>query len=300
MPTNLRHSSKTGHDFGLKLTMFLDYAEYIGLFAPNTGARVLVHNPRVKPDLQSETFSVSAGEATFIAVKMEVVERKGGKYDNCTTNWPESLKLNEETVKKWPTYTQDACMKFCLVNELAARCGCTDSYEYDFSTDKVINNGSRFYCEMTNKIDSRCLEDVHFDFRSHILACDCPAACHTVEYQIQTSRSPWPSKNFSPYFASRILKSESNRVLAYMKALTDQHNISDKSMEESFRENFVRLEIFYEVLNFRKISESAAYDMSALVSDFGGNIGLWLGWTILALFELIEFIFHCIRAISFK
>ena len=170
--------------------MFLDYAEYIGLFAPNTGARVLVHNPRVKPDLQSETFSVSAGEATFIAVKMEVVDRKGGKYDNCTTNWPESLKLNKETMKKWPTYTQDACLKFCLINELAARCVCTDTYEYDFSTDWEINRGSLFYCDMTNRTHAKCLEQVHQDFRSHNLNCDCPSACNTVEYQTKTSRSP--------------------------------------------------------------------------------------------------------------
>ena len=85
-----------------------------------------------------------------------------------------------------------------------------------------------------------------------------------------------------------------------MKELTGQEDIDDEKMEASFKKNFVRLEIFYEALNFRKISESAAYDLASLVSDFGGNIGLWLGWTVLALFELIEFLFHCIRAIFIR
>ena len=299
-PFKLRSSSKTGHEFGLKLTMFLDYAEYIGLFAPNTGARILVHDPRVKPDLQAESFSVSAGEATFIAVKMEVVDRKGGNYDNCSNVWPETLKLNQETMKKWPTYTQDACLRFCLINELSARCGCTDSYDSKFSTDAKINSGAEYYCEMTSRNDSECRNKVYQDFRSHTLACDCPPACHTVEYMFTTSRSPWPSRSYSPYFASKMLKSESYPVSSYMRELAIMQNASDKSMQESFKENFVRLEIFYEQLNFRKISESAAYDFSALISDFGGNIGLWLGWSIFALFELIEFIFHCIRAFLYK
>ena len=67
-----RSSSKVGHEFGLKLTLFLDYAEYIGLFAPNSGARLLVHDPRVQPDIQTASFSVAAGETTFIAMRRQI------------------------------------------------------------------------------------------------------------------------------------------------------------------------------------------------------------------------------------
>ena len=292
----MRSSSKTGHEFGLKLTLFLDYAEYIGLFAPNVGARVLVHDPRVLPDLQSESFSVAAGETTFIAVKKEVVERKGGYYDNCTKTWPKSLKLSEETQKKWPVYTQESCLKVCLTNNLALECECTDSYETDYSTDSNINNNSWYYCRNTNRKESECRKGIYNAFRHHNLTCDCPPACYTSEFLLTQSRSPWPSKNYSPYFASKMLKSNSNRVVSYMRSLITTNN-SEKAMQESFKENFVRLEIFYEALNFRKISESAAYDLSSLVSDFGGNIGLWLGWSIFALFELVEFTFHCFEAI---
>ena len=291
----LRSSSKTGHEFGLKLTLFLDYVEYIGLFAPNIGARILLHDPRVQPDIQAESVSVAAGEATFIAIKTEVVLRKGGKYDNCTYKWPKSLKLSEEFQKQWPTYTQESCLKMCLLNVLATKCECTDSFEYNFSTDETINQNSINYCRNTEQKESQCLNGVHAAFRNHSLSCDCPSACLTNEYLQTQSRSPWPSKSYGPYFASKMIKSDSNRVVHYMQDLLIR-NDSEKAMQESFKENFVRLEIFYEALNFRKISETAAYDFSSLISDFGGNIGLWLGWSIFVLFELVEFVFHCLEA----
>ena len=156
-----RSSSKTGHEFGLKLTLFLDYAEYIGLFAPNAGARVLVHDPRVQPDIQAASFSVAAGETTFIAMKLEEVQRKGGKYNDCSEKWPKSLKLSEQAQKAWPTYTQESCLKFCLTNALATKCECTDIYDVDFSADETIRRNSLYYCRATNRRESECRNDVY-------------------------------------------------------------------------------------------------------------------------------------------
>ena len=290
-----RSSSKVGHEFGLKLTLFLDYAEYIGLFAPNSGARLLVHDPRVQPDIQTASFSVAAGETTFIAMKLEEVQRKGGKYNDCYEKWPKSLKLSEQAQKAWSTYTQESCQNLCLTNILASRCKCTDTYDVDFSVDETINMNSLYYCRATNLKQSECRNDVYAAFRNNSLACDCLPACHTNEYILTQSRSPWPSKTYSPYFASKMIKSDSSRIVSYMQDLLIR-NVSENAMQQSFKENFVRLEIFYEALNFRKISESAAYDFSSLISDFGGNLGLCLGWSMLIFFELVEFFFHCVRA----
>ena len=82
-----------------------------------------------------------------------------------------------------------------------------------------------------------------------------------------------------------------------MTEIIKSSNFSDDILQQSFEKNFARLEIYYEALNFEKISESAAYDLPSLVSDFGGSIGLWLGWSIFALFELLQFLFHCVEAL---
>ena len=72
---------------------------------------------------------------------------------------------------------------------------------------------------------------------------------------------------------------------------------SAEEIKKDIQENFVRLEIFYEALNFAMIKEKAEYDTWDVLTDFGGNIGLWLGWSVFALFELLEFFVRCFEAL---
>ncbi len=75
-------------------------------------------------------------------------------------------------------------------------------------------------------------------------------------------------------------------------------NFSAKLIEENksgkvkseLAANLVRVEVFLRHLNYYTVSESPSYDMTDLLSDFGGNIGLWLGWSALTLFELFDLI----------
>ena len=268
------------------MTLFLDYAEYIGLLAPNVGARVLVHDPRVLPDLQTESFPIAAGEATFIAVKMEVVNRKGSPYGSCTENWPESLMLDEAFKKKWPKYTQESCIKKCVSNEVLRKCMCDDTYG-GIWTDQ---------CKWHDQTSSECRKQIYSDFKSGSLTCDCPPSCYTTEYKVKQSRSSWPSKQYSPFFASKMLESESKKIVKYMSNLINVSH-SAEEIKKDIQENFVRLEIFYEALNFAMIKEKAEYDMWDVLTDFGGNIGLWLGWSVFALFELLEFFVRCFEAL---
>ena len=281
----LRNSSRTGNEFGLKLTLFLDYAEYIGLLTPNVGARVLVHDPRVLPDLQSESFPISAGEATFLAVKMEVVKRMGSPYGTCTENWPDSLNLNVEFKYKWPKYTQESCIKKCISNEVWKKCKCDDTYDDNWDIQ----------CKWYEKDVSKCRRQIYTAFKNRSLKCDCPPSCYTTEYKMEQSRSLWPSKQYSPFFASKMLESESKKVVKYMSDLINVSRTNEE-ITKDIRENFVRLEIFYEALNFAMIKEKAEYDVWDVLTDFGGNIGLWLGWSVFALFELLEFFVRCLEA----
>ena len=281
----LRNSSRTGIEFGLKLTLFLDYVEYIGLLAPNAGARILVHDPRVLPDLQSESFPISAGEATFLAVKMEVVNRMGSPYGDCAKQWPDSLELDETFKKKWPKYTQESCIKKCLSIAIMKKCQCLDTYDSAWVGQ----------CKWHDHGTSMCRKEIYTAFKNRSLTCSCPPSCYTIEYKIDQSRSSWPTKQYSPYFASKMLESESKKVVRYMNALINASR-SAEEINKDIRENFVRVEVFYEALNFQLISENAEYDIWDVLTDFGGNSGLWLGWSIFALFELLEFFVRCLEA----
>ena len=49
------------------------------------------------------------------------------------------------------------------------------------------------------------------------------------------------------------------------------------------------LEIYYEQMSYEVLKESEAYLLVNLVSDIGGQAGLWMGASILTCFELSSF-----------
>ena len=97
-----------------------------------------------------------SGGIKFFLHRFTQIEREGGKYGNCTEGWPDFLQLNTEFTTKWPKYDRETCLFYCLQNAMAESCGCTDSYEFNFSTNSVINRASQFYCDVTNRTESEC------------------------------------------------------------------------------------------------------------------------------------------------
>uniref|UniRef100_A0A914WNR9 Uncharacterized protein n=1 Tax=Plectus sambesii TaxID=2011161 RepID=A0A914WNR9_9BILA len=55
-----------------------------------------------------------------------------------------------------------------------------------------------------------------------------------------------------------------------------------------FSQNTAYIEVYYEQLNFEYLRETAGYTVVNLFSDFGGNIGLWIGFSAITVVELIE------------
>ena len=294
-PEFIKKTTKTGQNYGLKISLFLDVDEYIGLFAPYAGAKALIHDAYSNGRVRAEGLSVPAGEATFLSVTQNTVKRVGGKYSDCAHSWPRFLKLNAQFKKQWPNYSREMCLELCLQNNLAEKCGCTDAFDKDFSLSEKINSAALEYCDMTKKKESQCKKDIYQKYIQGNITCVCPQACDTTKYSYEGSNSPWPTAAFSPYLASKLAKSSSKRVQEYMNTAFNDSDLSAQKLESEFRKNFARLEVFFEALNFHQITESPSYTGTDFLSDFGGNIGLWLGWSVLALFEVVQFFYECFR-----
>ncbi len=58
--------------------------------------------------------------------------------------------------------------------------------------------------------------------------------------------------------------------------------------EDFYRRNYVQLNIFYDSLSTTTISQFETDSVTSLICDLGGNIGLWLGGSILTLFEILD------------
>ncbi|EPY79429.1 acid-sensing ion channel 4 [Camelus ferus] len=60
----------------------------------------------------------------------------------------------------------------------------------------------------------------------------------------------------------------------------------------SARENFLVLDVFFEALTSEAMEQRAAYGLSALLGDLGGQMGLFIGASILTLLEILDYIYE--------
>uniref|UniRef100_A0A2K6N769 Acid sensing ion channel subunit family member 4 n=1 Tax=Rhinopithecus roxellana TaxID=61622 RepID=A0A2K6N769_RHIRO len=58
------------------------------------------------------------------------------------------------------------------------------------------------------------------------------------------------------------------------------------------RENFLVLDVFFEALTSEAMEQRAAYGLSALLGDLGGQMGLFIGASILTLLEILDYIYE--------
>eukprot|EP00057_Strongylocentrotus_purpuratus_P022538 XP_011677012.1 PREDICTED: acid-sensing ion channel 3-like [Strongylocentrotus purpuratus] len=96
-------------------------------------------------------------------------------------------------------------------------------------------------------------------------SCHCPVPCFNRQYKPSVSTLTSPSLHWSTYAADQL-------------QVTPEH----------FRDNICSLVIFMKELSIETISQQIKYPFFSLLCDIGGSLGLWLGGSILTLFEVVD------------
>jgi len=108
----------------------------------------------------------------------------------------------------------------------------------------------------------------------------CPLECDSASYEISTSSLDFPTQNwFNVVFESspayvKLFESIMNRTLTY----------------ESFKESHLVVNIFYPSLKYTQITELPKTSLIDLVSNVGGLLGIFLGFSIFSIVEILEII----------
>ncbi|RUS75981.1 hypothetical protein EGW08_016263 [Elysia chlorotica] len=56
------------------------------------------------------------------------------------------------------------------------------------------------------------------------------------------------------------------------------------------RENILHLNVFYKELSYEQITQQEAYDLFALLCDIGGSMGLFVGASVITVFEVMDLV----------
>ena len=54
------------------------------------------------------------------------------------------------------------------------------------------------------------------------------------------------------------------------------------------KDDYLRVDVYFMSLNVKTITETARYNRYTFISTLGGSIGVWVGFSVCMIFELIE------------
>ena len=291
---NVRHprsTTKTSSENGLALSLFLENEEYLGIIGHSSGLRVVLHNADEYPPLLTKGIEINSGTATTVRIRQETILRESDPFSDCAEKWPEFLELNENYRKY--RYTLEFCRYLCKQKTLAEVCGCTDTFDWNFSDNDYVLERARQDCDVWNSTEYVCLISVYEEYDKGIRSCECANPCSDKIFRAFASSASWPSTEYTAHFISQMKNSNSSKVKKFISStLSESHNnpYPKQTLHQSIKNNFARVKINFETLVFQKIKESPKYNLSTLFGTIGGNLGLWLGWSILSVMEFIQWI----------
>ncbi|KAK2152958.1 hypothetical protein LSH36_313g01036 [Paralvinella palmiformis] len=158
-----------------------------------------------------------------------------------------------------------ACKKTCYQKNVIKTCACRDPYLP--IPDKSLTSKTIPVCRSRNTIQVVVVVVV-------VVAVD-TLLSEDTSYTLELSIGQWPSNV------------QRNTVLNKLAAkIGKSFNISDTT---AYKSNLAKVEMYFEEFNFELIKERAAYTAGNYISNLGGDLGLWVGFSFLTIAEFVEF-----------
>ncbi|XP_049645472.1 amiloride-sensitive sodium channel subunit gamma [Suncus etruscus] len=258
-------TSMGGSEYGLQVILYIDEEEYNPFLVSSTGAKVIVHRQDEYPFIEDVGTEIETAMATSIGMHLTESFKLSEPYSQCTVDGSDVPIKNIYNA----AYSLQICLHSCFQTKMVEKCGCA---QYSQPLPPAAN-----YCNYQQHPNwMYCYYQLHQAFVREELGCQsvCQEACSFKEWTLTTSLAQWPSGVSEKWLLS---------VLTW-----DQGRQIKKKLNKT---DLAKLLIFYKDLNQRSIIESPANSIEMLLSNFGGQLGLWMSCSVVCVIEIIEVFF---------
>ncbi|KAI6182778.1 Degenerin-like protein asic-1 [Aphelenchoides bicaudatus] len=246
---------------GLRFQVFVNISDYL----PTTEAagvriskfcnlNVAVHSPNEQPFPDTHGYSAPTGFVSSFAIRLKRMNRLPAPYGDCIRQGKTA-----DYIYRDKEYSTEGCQRSCIQKHLVMKCGCGDPR---FPTYRNYSN-----CPVAVSTLRDCIRN-EIKYAARSSDCICRQPCKQEVYSVSYSCARWPS---GPEAGAA---KECGQELSPVECL------------RFHREESALIEVFFEQLNYESLMESEAYGFPNLLSDFGGQLGLWLGVSVITMMEV--------------
>lgn len=253
-----------GSQHGVKLIVYVNHTstqeEDVDLLDDDDNdIAIVVHDPKVFPNLWSKSFSVETGLHNKVAITKKRVNLKRAPFASKCVN-----QVDRPELKVFPgRYTTQNCLSSCSIYHCYDTCGDVPGSFQRYFTYKSFPRKMKKNLTCVNHHEKTF-------FRKAKELCDCPLSCEEVIYDTTISVSKWPTKKYEKTF---------RRYFA--------NDTSHSSNKDFFSNNFLLLSVYFEDFLYKEEVEKEKYSFDNLMGDLGGQAGLYMGASIFSVIELL-------------
>ena len=226
------------------------------------GLRIVIHDKYADPGYYGgETksgFTLAPGQFNEVIIKKTVSKKLGYPHNNCIKiNDINSEKLENDQIYNYIlkstnySYKQTDCFDYCIGKQMLNYLNITNRIDNWVNVLTEFSNKSAELKNIYSKLIKGEITNICTPF--------CPLECDTNSYDVSIS-----STKISPKYNE------------YLKSV----NIST--------DNLIHLNVYYDNLEYISIEQVAKMSFSDLISNIGGNLGLFIGISFLSFAEIIE------------
>jgi len=262
----IKTSKKSGWDDGLQMSFYsnttLDYSRLT----------IFIHNhTQNSANIYNKGYFISSGIYNYFIVKGILDQKLEQPYDACLNDLSK-FEFNQTIIEYFKKmkhdYTQKQCISVCRnlkYNEMS-KCGCYLNIFDDEIYTKCYNS--------KNLTLKECIDNFMGNFSVGFCYLEyCPLECESFDYDITFyTESILSAGNISPDIPDI-------NMVKYTPEFKTYENLS---------KTFFSISVYYEDLKYTLISQQPKIELFGLISNIGGTLGLFIGFSFISLLEIIE------------
>ena len=285
---SLKQTTLEGQRFGLVLELgpMMNKNEK-SLVIKSQGLKMFIHNASFVPSSFDSALSIESGKETSIAVQRTFSSNLPAPYTDCTdSSNAHKYALYRSIVNSLnKTYQRRDCFLLVYQKALIKACNCQSVCQRPVFTAPFCLDIVQYSCYVEFTQDF----SVHSALIFEEYSAECPYECDTVTFDSQVSVLDYPNEVYHSTYVNST----------YFNSIESQFGIDMSSLDE-YKKHFYLINVFYSSTQYTLITESPQMTLTGLLSNLGGSLGMFLGFSVFTLVEVFEILIEIILICVFQ
>ncbi|UJR32482.1 hypothetical protein I4U23_019944 [Adineta vaga] len=285
----LHYNNENGKSGALELGLYTHSHQYVPYLTDGVSIVAMVHDNQQMPLIDRANTQLAPGRKYKFGYSKKTNYLLPAPYTTCNDESSLGLKaLYNQYEGIQYDYSQELCFKVAIQTFTYQECGCVSPYEWSARYIVLPGTTDVIHAQLCNVSDT-CYSKAADNFRSSDsiigkYAADCGLECTTNEFIVKLSSIATP--------ASWYLNDIKEFVESTSIPLTS--NWSETWISD-IQANYVGIDVICESTRVEVYTQQASMSPVDVLSNVGGQTGLWIGISFLSLMEIAEMLYRLIR-----